>query len=64
MPTYKVYIQDTDGSERLGCTITTSNKHSARKLAIMQFGPAPKITSIEKQPDIEDEWYGKSSTND
>ncbi len=49
MHTYKVYIQDTDGSERLGCTVTTSNKFAARKLAISQLGSKVKITSIEKQ---------------
>jgi hypothetical protein len=49
MNTYKIYIEDTDGSERLGCIITTSTKFVARKLAVAQLGKKIKITSIEKQ---------------
>lgn len=49
MHTYKVYIEDTDGSERLGCTVTTSSKLAARKLAVAQLGNRVKITSIELQ---------------
>ena len=49
MHTYKVYIEDTDGSERLGCIVTAINKVAARKLAVAQLGKKIKITSIEKQ---------------
>ena len=42
---YKVYIQDTDGSERLGSTITANSKAQARKIAKKQG--LKNITSIE-----------------
>jgi hypothetical protein len=49
MYTYKVYIEDADGSERLGCTVQTSSKFAARKLAVARLGKKIKITSIEQQ---------------
>ena len=45
---YKVYIEDTDGSERLGCTVDAKSKDHAKVLARQQG--LKKILSAEVQP--------------
>ena len=45
---YRVYIEDTDGSERLGCIIyAAESKKQARRMAPAMMGVKLKITSVE-----------------
>jgi len=45
--TYKIYITDTDGSERLGCTVTACSKEAAIRMA--KAKGLKNISSVERQ---------------
>lgn len=45
---YRVYIEDTDGSERLGCIVYgATSKRQARQMALTMMAVKMKITSVE-----------------
>ena len=49
--TYKVYIVDTDGSERLGATVTAKSEGHARELAKKQG--CRKICAVERKVSVD-----------